>query len=210
MIALIDYGAGNLTSVSLALKEIGQPASITANPDEILSAERCIFPGVGAAGAAMQEVQNRKLKEAITQYIRKGKPFLGICVGAQILLDFSEENEGTSCLGIIPGKVKKFLSSADSPIKIPQMGWNQVRPLTNHPLFEGIPAGAEFYFVHSYYPSPERPQHVFAETTYGANTFASVFGSGNCVATQFHPEKSGRVGLKLIENFLNWDGAGPA
>ena len=205
MIIIVDYKAGNLTSVKLAFEALGVEAEISSDPTAVADAERLVFPGVGAAGAAMDELQKLKLKDAIKGFVETGKPFLGICVGTQILLDFSEEDGGTNCLGLIPGKVKRF--KAASPYdKIPQMGWNTVNFKCDHPLFEGIESGSEFYFVHSFYPHPENKSHWLAETEYAETPFASIVGRDNLVATQFHAERSGRMGLKLLENFSKWDG----
>ena len=204
MIAIVDYNAGNLTSVQWALREIGIDAAITADPDDVVRAERVIFPGVGAAGAAMEELKKRKLEGAVKTYIASGKPFLGICIGCQIILENSEEDGGTSCLGIISGGVKGFRPG--SGIKIPHMGWNQVRFTKAHPVLNGIPDSAEFYFVHSYYPAPTDRSVVLGETGYGGTVFPSLLARRNVLACQFHAEKSGPYGLRLLKNFCAWDG----
>ena len=201
MISIIDYKAGNLTSVERALKHLGLSAGITANPEEILSADRVIFPGVGAAGKAMETIRAQKLDELIHRVIKRKIPFMGICLGTAIILDKSEENNA-DCLGVIAGTARKF---PDMGIKIPHMGWNHFHKIINHPILEGIDTEAQFYFVHSYYPVPESQEDVIATTDYGV-TFASVIGRGNVVATQFHPEKSGRNGLQILRNFSRWDG----
>ncbi len=205
MIAIVDYKAGNLTSVRLALEAIQVDALITQDPDGVRKAERVIFPGVGAAGAAMEEVNRLELRPALVEFIESGRPFLGICVGTQILLESSEEDGGTPCLGILPGDVKRFrpVSHYD---KIPQMGWNAVHFTREHPVFKGIEDNSEFYFVHSYYPSPAFHEDRLGETDYAGVTFASILGRDNLLATQFHPERSGRIGLALLENFCTWDG----
>ncbi len=205
MIAIVDYKAGNLTSVRLALQALNAEAQVTNDPDVVRQAYRVIFPGVGAAGAAMGEVFRLGLKPALLEVIDSGRPFLGICVGTQILLEFSEENGGTPCLGIIPGQVKRFQSQSHYD-KIPQIGWNTVHFTGQHPLFEGIEDNAEFYFVHSYYPSPSHPEHSLGETAYADAKFSSILGRDNLIATQFHPERSGRIGLRLLRNFCKWDG----
>lgn len=205
-VVLVDYGAGNRTSVELALRSLGADVLLSANPAEIMGAQRVVFPGVGAAGSAMESLQNLGLVSVLQDYAKSGKPFIGICLGSQIILEKSAENGGTDCLSILRGQTDAFVSTKQNPIKIPQIGWNEVTPTTSHPIFEGIPAGAEFYFVHSYYPVPAQSQDILAKTVYGSTSFASVIGRGNVVACQFHPEKSGRVGLKLLENFLKWDG----
>jgi len=205
MIAIIDYKAGNLTSVRLALEYIGVECEITNDPSKIVAAERVIFPGVGAAGEAMRNVGELEILDSMRTVVSRGTPFLGICLGTQIILESSEEDGGVSCIGLVPGTVKRFTPS-DPMCKIPQMGWNTVELKKAHPLFEGIEDGSEFYFVHSYYPSPSDPAYTIAETEYADVRFTSVVGRANLFATQFHPERSGRIGLRLLENFSRWDG----
>ncbi len=205
MIAIIDYKAGNLTSVKLALEHIGAPCEITSDPAEILAAERVIFPGVGAAAAAMNNLRELRLLDTIETTVTGGKPFLGICLGTQIILEFSEEDGGTPCVGIVPGTVKRFIPP-DPLCKIPQMGWNAVEFTRSHPVLAGIEDSSEFYFVHSYYPAPADPRYVIGETEYADVRFASILGRANLIATQFHPERSGRIGLQLLRNFARWDG----
>ncbi len=203
MTLIVDYDAGNLRSVQRACREVGLDAEICADADRLARAERVIFPGVGAAGSAMRSLTERGLGEALKTVIDAGRPVLGICLGLQISLDYSEEND-TPTLGLIPGEVKRF--SFDSPeLKIPHMGWNEVRPVKPHPVLAGIEPGDEFYFVHGYYPVPAEDQYVYAHTDYERD-FASAIGLDNYFATQFHPEKSGRVGLRLLANFAAWDG----
>jgi glutamine amidotransferase len=213
MIVIVDYKAGNLTSVKLALAEVGVDAAISSDASVIAAAERLIFPGVGAAGSAMEELRRLGLEPVLKAYVATGKPFLGICVGCQIIMDWSLEDGRTSCLGLLPGGTDIFPASPES--KVPHMGWNQVRFTKRavsgrgprHPLFYGIPDGGEFYFVHSYFPTPANPDHVLAHTEYGGKAFASILGSGNIAACQFHVEKSGKWGLRLLKNFCEWDGA---
>lgn len=205
MIAIVDYKAGNLTSVRLALEAIQVEAQVTNEPEVVLQAEKVIFPGVGAAGAAMDEVKRLGLDSALQEFFETEKPFLGICVGTQILLEFSEEDGGTPCLGLFPGQVKRFIPTSHYD-KIPQIGWNAVHLTRPHPVLEGIEDNSEFYFVHSYYPAPSLPEHRIGETEYADATFASILGRENLIATQFHPERSGRIGLKLLENFCKWNG----
>ena len=206
MIAIVDYEAGNLTSVARALDYIGRPARITGRPEEILAAERVIFPGVGAAGAAMSVLAKTGLGEAVRQVASRGTPLLGICLGTQIILEYSHENQ-CPCLGIVNGDVRPFstgMTDKDgSVLKIPHMGWNTIRITQSHPVLDGIEPDDSFYFVHSYYPAPQKVQDCLALTDYGIS-FASVMGRGNVIATQFHPEKSGRQGLRLLENFCRW------
>ena len=204
MIAIIDYRAGNLTSVRLAFDKLNILSEITRDPARIRAAERVVFPGDGAAGSAMANLDELELRDVITE-VSADRPFLGICVGTQIILDYSQENGGVPCLGLLPGSVERF-QTADPFTKIPQMGWNAVAPVCPHPLFAGIEPGSEFYFIHSYYPAPTSPDHVLARTDYADVAFASVVGRDNLAATQFHPERSGRIGLQLLKNFAEWDG----
>ena len=201
MISIIDYKAGNLTSVERALKYLGVPCRITDKPQEILSSERVIFPGVGAAGKAMEVIQAGNLNRVIREVIDRKIPFLGICLGTQIILERSEE-DNAKCLGIIPGTVKRFPPVG---IKIPHMGWNHISMKRRHPILRNIDPRGQFYFVHSYYPEPENREDIIAVTDYGIQ-FASILGHGNVVATQFHLEKSGKHGLEILRNFTRWDG----
>ncbi|HOJ60645.1 MAG TPA: imidazole glycerol phosphate synthase subunit HisH [bacterium] len=204
MIAIIDYEGGNLTSVRRAVRHVGYEAVITQDPHVIDKATRLIFPGVGAAGASMEVLNRTGLTGVVkTQVLEQKKPFLAICIGIQILFDHSEEDD-TPCLGILPGVVKRFPDS-DPSLKIPQIGWNQVRQVRPHPLFEGVPQDAEFYFVNSYYCVPDDPSVVIGETEYGLR-FASAVTKDNLFATQFHLEKSGPVGLRMLKNFCEWVG----
>jgi glutamine amidotransferase len=205
VIAIVDYKAGNLTSVRLALEALGVATVVTSTPAQILAAERVIFPGVGAAGDAMRHLRGLALAPVLRQVFAAGTPFLGICLGTQIILDHSEEVGGTDTLGLLPGKVVRFRPS-DPRDKIPQIGWNTVRIVRPHPVLAGIEDDSEFYFVHSYHPYPAAPELTIGETEYAGVRFASVLGRANLVATQFHPERSGRIGLRLLENFTRWDG----
>jgi glutamine amidotransferase len=207
MIAVVDYRAGNLTSVLAALNSLGHEGKITSDPAEIAAAERVIFPGVGAAGQAMENLRELGLVEVIRGVVESGKPFLGICLGYQILFEYSEEDGGHDCLGLLRGKVVHFADglsegASNRPLKIPQMGWNGVQFRGEHPLWSKLPKGSEFYFVHSYHPVPDSGD-ICATTTYGYE-FASGVLRDNLVAFQFHPEKSGRPGLKLLDNFCRW------
>jgi len=208
MIAIIDYRAGNLTSVQLAFETLEVPSEITNDPGRILEAERVVFPGVGAAGAAMHNLTELELAGAIRSVVARGTPFLGICLGTQIALECSDEDGGIDCLGLLPGRVRLFQPSSRWD-KVPQMGWNNVQQSRPHPVFESIEDSSEFYFVHSYYPEPTDASCVLGTTEYADVCFASVVGKGNLVATQFHPEKSGKTGLQLLANFCRWDGKEP-
>lgn len=203
MIAIVDYRAGNLTSVLRAVRHLGHEAEITDDAGKIRAAERVIFPGVGAAGETMENLRRLGLDAVLREGVfRAGKPMLGICIGVQIIFERSEENDA-QCLGLLPGVVRRFPKRAG--FKVPQIGWNAVRHVEPHPIFDGVPDGAEFYFVNSYYPDPAQSTLVFARAEY-AVPFAAVVGYGNLVATQFHLEKSGEVGLRMLDNFCRWDG----
>lgn len=204
MIAILDYHAGNLTSVQLSLQAIGAEAVVTNDPAVVRSADRILFPGVGAAASAMNNLREVGLEAVIRERIAAGVPFLGICLGTQILFESSEEDGGTEMLGLLPGRVIRF-HPVDPREKVPHMGWNQVRQLRPHPLFEGIADNADFYFVHSYHPAPARAEDVIGMTTFGGGEFACAVARGNLAATQFHPEKSGPVGLRLLANFAAWN-----
>ena len=203
MTVIIDYQAGNLTSVVRSLKALGVEGTVTQDPALVAQATRVIFPGVGAAGKAMATLRELGLDQALRQSLARGIPILGICLGAQIILEHSEENEA-ACLGLLPGRTRAL--PRGQGLKIPHMGWNRVRFLRTHPVFQGLPEGAEYYFVHSYYPDPAQTTMVLGVTDHGIE-FPSAIGWRNLVATQFHPEKSGRFGLQILENFLAWDGS---
>ncbi|MEW6188395.1 MAG: imidazole glycerol phosphate synthase subunit HisH [Thermodesulfobacteriota bacterium] len=208
MISIIDYKAGNLTSVERALKKLGISCRITGDPERIMESDRVIFPGVGAAGEAMKILRREGLDEALRNFFRSGRPLLGICLGTQVILDFSEENQ-TPCLGILPGEVKRFPSphrdAAGNPLKIPHMGWNQVEWEGDHPMIRGLNPRSSFYFVHAYYPLPRDLRQVLGRTHYGF-FFPSALAFRNLVALQFHPEKSGPPGLALLRAFSEWEG----
>ena len=200
-IAIIDYGAGNLRSVNNAIVRLGYQVEITNRAEDILRAKAVVFPGVGAAGDTMSTLKNLGLVQVIHQLVAENRPLLGICIGLQVLYTGTEEGGWYDCLDIIKGKVKKLPPG----LKVPHMGWNQVKQKKAHPLFEGIPDGSNFYFVHSYYGDPEDKSVVLAETEYGV-TFASAVGRGNLAAVQFHPERSGDLGLQVYENFFKFAG----
>jgi len=207
MIAIIDYKAGNLTSVARALQNIGESFLITDDIKKLEAASHVIFPGVGAAGDAMANLRQKKLDSWLKDWINVGKPLMGICLGTQIILDSSEEND-TNCIGLVLGSTKRFpdqLTSVGQVLKIPHMGWNNVEFRRSHPVFRDISPAAEFYFVHSYYPAPSDESTVLGVTDYGIK-FCSVLAVKNLVAMQFHPEKSGRPGLQILRNFCKWRG----
>ncbi len=196
-LVIVDYGAGNLHSVARAVTHAGARPLITSNPRYLTEAEALIVPGVGAAADTMLNLRRRHLVEPIREYIASGRPFLGVCMGQQALFDASEEGGEHECLGVLPGRVVRLPNG----LKVPHMGWNQVRIVRPHPIFEGIADSSYFYFVHSYYPRPDDPSIIIGETDYGV-TFPSVVARDNIVATQFHPEKSGETGLRMYSNFL--------
>lgn len=197
MIVIVDYGAGNLRSVANAVNKLGYQPKITDRQDDVLNAQAVILPGVGAAGDTMTNLNALGLVSPLRRFIAEDRPFLGVCIGLQILFTGTEEGGWHQCLDILSGSVRKLPSG----LKIPHMGWNQVRQRISHPIFQGIPDQANFYFVHSYYVEPDDRSLVAAETEYGI-AMPSVIARGNLVATQFHPEKSGEVGLKIYDNFI--------
>ncbi len=203
MITIINYEAGNLASVKRALDYLKIESEITSDPDKILNSGKLIFPGVGNAASAMAMLKKSGIDEAIRGAFKKGTPLLGICLGTQIILGHSEE-EDTECLGLIEGNCPKFRLS-NRELKIPHMGWNKIKLVKKHFIFGNFLQDAEVYFVHSYYPMPADMENVYAVTEYGVE-FASVIGRDNLVATQFHLEKSGEIGLNILKNFAAWDG----
>jgi len=207
-IAVIDYGMGNLRSVSKAIEHVAGDAEVRVTDDHqyIKKADRVVFPGQGAARDCMAAIGEHHLNQAILDAARN-KPFFGICMGLQVLMAHSEENDGTDLLGLFPGNVKRFEGTATAdtglPLKIPHMGWSTVDQKQDHALWHGIEDGERFYFVHSYRVVPEDPSLVAATTDYGVR-FTSVIARGNLFATQFHPEKSADAGLRLLRNFVEW------
>ncbi len=196
-LVIVDYGAGNLRSVARAVTHAGGEPLITSSGRDVESAGALIVPGVGAAADTMRNLRRHALVEPIREYIASGRPFLGVCMGQQALFDVSEEGGEHPCLGVLPGRVVRLPEG----LKVPHMGWNQVRIVRPHPIFEAIPDGSYFYFVHSYYPRPDDSEIVVGETEYGVR-FPSVVARDSLVATQFHPEKSGTIGLRMYENFM--------
>lgn len=207
MIAIIDYKAGNLTSVARAVMHLGFFCAVTHDAAAIRRAQRIIFPGVGAAGAVMSRLKRLGLDEVLSEQAAAGKPFLGICIGCQVVLNHSAEND-TRCLGLVAGRVAAFPAGLTGengrPLKVPHMGWNRIHIRRDHPLLDGILPEDEFYFVHGYYPVPDDPADVLATSDYGLS-FPSVIGRGHLVAVQFHIEKSGRPGLRMLKNFCAWN-----
>lgn len=201
MIAIIDYGMGNLRSVAKAFEAVGHQAVVTRDARVIASASHVVLPGVGAFGDCMANIERYGLAQPIHAAVQSGKPFLGICLGLQVLFSESEEFGRHTGLGIIPGKVKRFRT--DPALKVPHMGWNEVLYRAPCPVFEGIADGAHWYFVHSYYVEPEDRAVATTTTTYGVD-FVSAIWRNNVVACQFHPEKSQAVGLRLMKNFGAW------
>jgi len=196
-VVIIDYGAGNLRSVANAVAKLDYQPVVTADPDKVLTAPAVMLPGVGAAADTMRSLKKLGMDEVIRQLVREKRHLFAICIGMQILLSETEEGGRHSCLGLIPGTVRKLPPG----LKVPHMGWNQVRQKLSHPIFSGIPDDTNFYFVHSYFPDPTDTTVVAGTTDYGVS-FCSALIKDNLVATQFHPEKSGEYGLKMYANFL--------
>jgi glutamine amidotransferase len=197
-IIVVDYDAGNLRSVQRALEAVGERPRITSNPRDVDQAEALVLPGVGSAQDCMRKLAARGLVEPLRAYAASGRPFLGVCIGLQLLFDGSEEGGGVECLGILPGTVKRF--PGGEGLKVPQIGWNAVQLKFDHPLLSGIPGGSYFYFVHSYYADPAEPEITLGEAEFGVD-FAAIVARDNVVATQFHPEKSADLGLRIYANF---------
>jgi len=200
MIAIVDYGMGNLRSVKKAFENLGFSTNVTKNPDQILNSDGLVLPGVGAFGDCMKNLEEYNLAKPIKNFIKNGKPFLGICLGLQLLFEESEESPGIKGLGILKGNVVRFPRSGDEKLKIPHMGWNQIELQKELPILKGIPQGSWFYFVHSYFPKPEDKSVNAVKTDYGIE-FTSAVQKENIFACQFHPEKSSTLGLGILENF---------
>ena len=209
-VAVIDYGMGNLHSVASALSHVAPDMRVivTDAPAQVADAHRVIFPGVGAIRDCMAEINRLGFGQLLREQIATGKPVLGICVGMQAIMEYSEENNGVDCIGILPGQVKFFGEHQHDgiPLKVPHMGWNQVEQ-NPHPLWADIPQSSRFYFVHSYYVHAQDRQLVAATCDYGVR-FDAALARDNLFAVQFHPEKSHTAGLQLLKNFLHWDGKG--
>ena len=211
LIAVVDYGMGNLRSVSKAIEHVAASSDqviVTSSPEEISNADRVVFPGQGAARDCMNELTSRRLDQAVLEAARE-KPFLGICMGMQVLLSHSEENDGTDCLNLFAGEVKHFDDKMHDDkglkLKIPHMGWNQVNWTNDHPLSHNIDQQSRFYFVHSYFADPTDDSIVAAKSQYGID-FVCAIAKDNVMAVQFHPEKSAADGLQLLNNFCLWNG----
>jgi len=210
-IAVIDYGMGNLRSVVNALEHVAgkkHSVELTSDPDRVTRADRVVFPGQGAAGDCMRAIDEYELRETIIE-AANSRPFLGICMGMQVLIEHSEENQGTDCLGLFAGQVRYFgdahHDTHGEKLKVPHMGWNQLYQSGQHPLWNGIDNGERFYFVHSYYLQAAEPDLVAGECEYGY-FFTSAIARDNVFALQCHPEKSADAGLQLLTNFIAWDG----
>jgi len=210
-IAVIDYGMGNLRSVVKALEHVvdkNQQVTLTSDPQQVMNADRVVFPGQGAARDCMRAIDEYGLRDTIVEAAAH-KPFLGICMGMQVLIETSEENQGTECLGVFQGKVCYFGDNHrdrdNNRLKVPHMGWNQLRQARQHPLWQGIENNSRFYFVHSYYLKTEDSSLIVGECEYGFN-FTAAIARDNVFALQCHPEKSADAGLQLLSNFVNWDG----
>lgn len=198
-VAVIDYDAGNTLSVTRALAKVGASVDLTPDPERVGRADAVVLPGVGAFGDCMKKLRQRGMDEACREAYAGGKPFLGVCVGLQVLFEGSEESPGAVGLDILPGRVVRFEAG---DLKVPHMGWNQLGVAREHPVLDGLD-GEAFYFVHSYYPEPAERDHVLGTSEYGTE-FCAAAGRENLAAVQFHPEKSSRAGLELYENFLRW------
>jgi glutamine amidotransferase len=208
MIAIIDYGMANLRSVEKALEKVGGAPVITSDPAVVARADKVVLPGVGAFCACMTNLNGRGLHKAVIQAVQEGKPFLGICVGLQMLFESSSEMGINPGLGLLPGRVIKFFEADASAnrdsLKVPHIGWNTLHLPKASRLFHGLEEGDRVYFVHSYYPQPTDPTIISAFSDYGVE-FCCAVESGNICATQFHPEKSGSVGLRILRNFVEWN-----
>ena len=207
MIAIVDYQMGNLRSVQKALQNVGQDAVISSDPHVLADAAKVVLPGVGAFRDAIRELHERNWVEPLRDFIESGRPFLGICLGLQLLFDESDEGGKYAGLGVLPGRVVRFDPPDTSRWKVPHMGWNEVRPQQTLPLFAGIPSGAHFYFVHSYYVQPSDASVVAATADY-PDAFCAMVARDNLFATQFHPEKSQQHGLQFLRNFGELDTRG--
>ena len=202
MPVIVDYDAGNVRSVQRACERANMKADISADPETVAKADRLIFPGVGSAASAVDTLNNRGLDEAIRYFYETGRPLLGICLGLQILLEHTQEGD-KPCLGLIEGACERFEFNQNS-LKIPHIGWNEVEFVRPHPITDSLQSGDEFYFVHSYFAIARQDDHILGTTSYGDRSFCSVIGKDNLFATQFHLEKSGELGLRMLAAFAEW------
>ena len=202
MPVIVDYDAGNVRSVQRACERANMQADISADPETVANADRLIFPGVGSAASAVDTLNNRGLDEAIRYFYETGRPLLGICLGLQILLEHTQEGD-KPCLGLIEGACERFKFNENS-LKIPHIGWNEVEFVRPHPITDSLQSGDEFYFVHSYFAIARQDDHILGKTSYGDRSFCSVIGKDNLFATQFHLEKSGELGLRMLAAFAEW------
>ena len=202
MPVIVDYDAGNVRSVQRACERANMQADISADPETVANADRLIFPGVGSAASAVDTLNNRGLDEAIRYFYETGRPLLGICLGLQILLEHTQEGD-KPCLGLIEGACERFEFNQNS-LKIPHIGWNEVEFVRPHPITDSLQSGDEFYFVHSYFAIARQDDHILGTTSYGDRSFCSVIGKDNLFATQFHLEKSGELGLRMLAAFAEW------
>ncbi len=207
MLAILDYDAGNIESVRLALNHVGGKPEFVATAEAAARAERLVFPGVGSAAQCMRNLRARGFDKVLADALAQGKPVLAICIGMQLLFDSSEEDGGIAALGLLPGRVRRLTPQPGDPgTKIPHMGWNRVTTQRPHPLLpDGLPGG-NYYFVHSYYVDAANAADVYGATDYAGIRFAALAGRGSLFAAQFHPEKSGETGLDMLERFIRWDG----
>ncbi len=204
MVHIVDYDAGNVRSVQRACQHVGIDAQITADPEALLKSDKVIFPGVGSAESAVDTLKTRGLDEALKDFYRSGRPLLGICLGLQIILEYTEEGS-RDCLGLMEGACERF-DFTDESIKVPHIGWNEVEMVQSHPLLKDVRSGDEFYFVHSYFANLKESSSIYGVTEYGEKQFASIIARDNLFATQFHLEKSGELGLRLLAEFADWQG----
>lgn len=202
-VTIVDYGIGNLRSIEKAFEAIGASVHRTDHPDDLRRADRLVLPGVGAFGACIGEIRRRGLEQPIHAFVETGRPFIGVCVGMQLLFEESDERGQHTGLGLLPGRVVRFperSAASDELLKVPHMGWNTIEPRLSDSLFEGLPQESFFYFVHSYHPQPSNDSDILATTKYG-HTFPAVVGRDNVFGVQFHPEKSQHNGLRILRNF---------
>jgi glutamine amidotransferase len=208
-IGVIDYGMGNLHSLAKSLERVApdRRIEVSYDPEDLLKCERLVLPGVGGVRCCMNELRRLELNDLVVEAAKK-LPLLGICLGMQVLLEYSQENDGVQALGLFPGEVVRFPDpepDATERLKVPHMGWNQVKQSRKHPIWAGVPQNSWFYFVHSYHAQPKDPKHTLGTADYG-QPFSAAIARDNIVAFQFHPEKSQSAGIQLLSNFVTWNG----